>query len=302
MRQAVRWAARLYPAAWRARYGAEFEALMEDMEPRWRDVWNVAGGALQMQMTMWTGWKLLAALGAAGAIAMAVAAFAVRPVYESSAVVQETPTVISEGLRDAVVAEGMESLGRKIMTRGALAGIVGTEKLYPGETVEEGVARMRGNIRISAPVLGNGHPSSALVISFRYPDAAKAQRVVTKLVDLMMEGNLAVPEEGRLAYQMELLDAPRTPNRPIFPNRPLMMAAGLMAGLLLGVLYCARKGWKVVLCCGALGAPLGVYGFALALGRHVPQSEIQPLAIMGFVAGLAIGSVAVMLRRKPLAG
>ena len=126
-----------------------------------------------------------------------------------------------------------------------------------------------------------------VVISFRYPDAVKARRVVQDLMALT---------------PTEVLDAPRTPSRPIFPNRPLMIVVGLTAGLMLGALYCARSGWKVVLFCGAVGAPLGVYGFALALGRHVPQSAIQPLALMGAVAGLLVGSIVVLLRRKPVAG
>jgi hypothetical protein len=41
MRTLLRWAARCYPKAWRERYGAEFEALLEDMSPSLRDVVDV---------------------------------------------------------------------------------------------------------------------------------------------------------------------------------------------------------------------------------------------------------------------
>ena len=304
----MRMAARLYPAAWRARYGAEFEALMEDVAPQWRDVWNVAGGAMEMQMTDVSFWKLVPALGVAGAIVMAVVAFLVRPVYESGAVMRVTPTVVSEGQGegiDAATAEfrRLDYLRTKTLGREALARIVADEKLYPGEKVENGVARMQQNLRFTMPAFqARGGHASLLVMSFRYPDAGKAQQVVKRLVDLMMEGNIAAQGQGLLASQVEILDAPRIPGGPIFPNRPLMIVVGLTAGLLLGALYCARSGWKVVLFCGAVGAPLGVYGFGLALGRHLPQSAIRPLAIMGFLAGLLIGLLAVMLRRKPAAG
>ncbi len=43
--------ARLYPAAWQARYGAEYEALIEDAEPRARDGVDVLWGAMTMRVT-----------------------------------------------------------------------------------------------------------------------------------------------------------------------------------------------------------------------------------------------------------
>jgi hypothetical protein len=46
MKRLVRWIARLYPREWRARYGQEFDALLEDMNLTWRDVFGVALSAL----------------------------------------------------------------------------------------------------------------------------------------------------------------------------------------------------------------------------------------------------------------
>ena len=51
MKTLMGWAVRLYPAAWRERYGAEFEALLEDVGPSGGDLWNVVRGAMAMQMT-----------------------------------------------------------------------------------------------------------------------------------------------------------------------------------------------------------------------------------------------------------
>jgi len=51
MKTLVRWAARLYPAAWRARYGVEMEALLEDAGSGGGDLWDIVRGALNMQMT-----------------------------------------------------------------------------------------------------------------------------------------------------------------------------------------------------------------------------------------------------------
>ena len=42
MKRLIRFLARLYPTRWRERYGEEFDALLEDSLPRWRDAWDVA--------------------------------------------------------------------------------------------------------------------------------------------------------------------------------------------------------------------------------------------------------------------
>jgi hypothetical protein len=49
MRRLVRWAAKLYPLAWWRRYGPEFEALLEDLSPSWKDVSDVVGRALTLR-------------------------------------------------------------------------------------------------------------------------------------------------------------------------------------------------------------------------------------------------------------
>jgi hypothetical protein len=41
----------LYPEAWRERYGAEFDALLEDVSPSFGDVCDVLGGALRARLT-----------------------------------------------------------------------------------------------------------------------------------------------------------------------------------------------------------------------------------------------------------
>jgi len=49
-RTLIRRAAWLYPASWRVRYGDEFEALMDDLEPGWPEFFDVCGGAIKMQL------------------------------------------------------------------------------------------------------------------------------------------------------------------------------------------------------------------------------------------------------------
>jgi hypothetical protein len=41
MKRMLKLLARLYPAEWRRRYGAEYEALLEEKTPRVRDLFDV---------------------------------------------------------------------------------------------------------------------------------------------------------------------------------------------------------------------------------------------------------------------
>ena len=74
MKTLVKWAARLYPAAWRARYAVELEALLEDVGPGGRDLCDILRGALLMHVRI-TGlsfWKILASGALAGVLAAAI--------------------------------------------------------------------------------------------------------------------------------------------------------------------------------------------------------------------------------------
>lgn len=51
MRTLIRWAARLYPARWRNRYAAEFDALLDDISPSLGDLCNVLGHVLRVRAT-----------------------------------------------------------------------------------------------------------------------------------------------------------------------------------------------------------------------------------------------------------
>ena len=53
MKHLARYLARLYPPLWRARYGGEFEALLEDAKLTWRDLFDVMAGALRMRLRAW---------------------------------------------------------------------------------------------------------------------------------------------------------------------------------------------------------------------------------------------------------
>ena len=47
----VGWATRLYPRWWRERYGAELDALLDDVDLRWRDIASIVRGGMVMRLT-----------------------------------------------------------------------------------------------------------------------------------------------------------------------------------------------------------------------------------------------------------
>jgi len=51
MKTLVRWAAQLYPATWRDRYAAEFDALLDDISPSLGDLFDVLADVLRVRMT-----------------------------------------------------------------------------------------------------------------------------------------------------------------------------------------------------------------------------------------------------------
>jgi hypothetical protein len=105
MKRLLRAAARLYPRAWRDRYGEEFDALIDDLAPRWRDVFNIVVGALIMQIARLS--LVPVAMAVAGALAGAVVSLAMPPVYASSSyVLVQVPGTSAEA----------EERGRRIRT------------------------------------------------------------------------------------------------------------------------------------------------------------------------------------------
>ena len=259
-----------------------------------------------MQMMTWSFWKLVPALGVAGAIAMGVASLMIRTEYESSAVMRVTAVTVRPGESYGLaMAQRVDGLRGKTLSRASLAKIIADESLYPREvekgTIEDAVARMQRDVQFK-PFPALGVRSAAFVLSFRYPDAHKAQHVIRKLMAQVTAENSLAAQESQTPSQVEVLDAASLPNKAVIPNRPFMIVVGLTAGLLLGCLYVARRWWKWLAPSAVAGALLAVVvALALATYRPISQTQLLSFAILGFLAGLLFGFVAVGVRRWRLA-
>jgi hypothetical protein len=74
MKLLIRFAAKLYPRSWRERYGAEFDALLDDIGADQRVALNVLAEAIGMQVQRW---KTIGSAGLLGAAALCLASWQV---------------------------------------------------------------------------------------------------------------------------------------------------------------------------------------------------------------------------------
>jgi hypothetical protein len=226
-------AVRLYPQAWRERYGDEFAALVEDVQPGLREFADVVLGALKMHMlTANTYVKLSAAMALAGALVAAGVSFTVPQRYVASATVWAGDAMGDEAARRGAFKPFVE-----LLSRSNLASIIQDPALdlYKGERqrqpMEDVVVRMRRDIRLSA--LATLSPDrrrvrTAVGISFAYPDEHKAEAVMRRLVPQYAAAARALTVEPAVRPAIVTL-----PDR----SRHLVFAVwGLGAGLLLGLL------------------------------------------------------------------
>jgi hypothetical protein len=189
MKRLLRWLIRLYPRAWRERYGNEFEALIEDSPPRWRMIFDLLKGAFTMQFAMPNMARVLAVMTIAGLAAGFGISYAVKPRYESHAQLVFSST--SSQPSDLVIA--FLHYRDEIMSRLQLSRIIQDPglSLYADEVrtspIEDVIDTMRSDLKFEM----TNATARALQfrVSFAFSDAEKAQKTVqavyTRLEELL---------------------------------------------------------------------------------------------------------------------
>ena len=268
----------LYPARWRARYGEEFLALIEDAKPRGRDVWDAVQGAMAMQLKTGGFVKLVVGFALAGALVAGVWSAMLPKRYVSMSVLrmpEENPLEFQHRLQTAQ---------QSALSRKSLSEIIQRENLYAEERkkepLEDLIQRMRNrDIRITA---WPGGDRNRVMVSVSNPDPRAAQRTTRDIV------NALVAE----APVIEVTDPPMEPRSPNQPNPRKAAANGLLAGLAVGLVCAAvwaivqrreRWNWKRVTAFAAAGMILGAtIGFLLpdqyistAVLRTTDESKLQ---------------------------
>ncbi|MGA7235149.1 MAG: hypothetical protein WBY44_05705 [Bryobacteraceae bacterium] len=224
-RRALEWAARLYPARWRRRYGTEFCALLEESDSGWVAIADVLKGALAMQIRSWSIWKFVAACAVIGAAIAGLVSWRAPKVYVSSAVMRFN-------VDDSVARERLGAMLQEVLSRNTLSTIITASGLYPADRaqrpIEDIIRDMRAHIYVT---LVTGIHPTAFKISFLGSSPAQANQVTGLLVSQLIDKNF----EAR-AGLMEVLDPPTLPHRPRPPNGPMMMAIGVLLGVVLGLI------------------------------------------------------------------
>jgi hypothetical protein len=237
MKPIIKFLVRLYPSAWRKRYGAELDALLEDATPSVRDAFDVLWGALKMQMTTWDFGRITFAGSVAGVL-MAVAASFVIPVhYQSEVTLILTPD-------DASTPAGgsaqylTDNLTQNVLSRKSLTAIIQARNLYRGQRnrmpLDGVIEKMRKNITVALlPVTSPQSRDVFTVVKFDYPDSDVAQQVNTDLALHFIQGGLN--SHLNSSWLFRVLEPPSLPLKPVGLNRTQLVTLGLFTGLFVGL-------------------------------------------------------------------
>lgn len=227
MKTLLHLAARVYPADWRARYGAEFDALLDDVRPGWPAVWDVLQGGMKMQIKRSPVAVTIAAFGLIGGLAAGALAAATPDRFASSARLrlEHAPTVSQPGR----VEYDRPAIFDTAFSRANLAQIVERHDLYREERasgrlrLDEAAERMRKDISVTAR-----RDSSVFQVRYWHSDPTTAHRVAQDLTT-----QLAQPPDA-LRVKVQMIDPPDRPRVPAGPNRAALTGAGFGGGAMLG--------------------------------------------------------------------
>jgi uncharacterized protein involved in exopolysaccharide biosynthesis len=254
MRRILKLLARLYPSAWRNRYAAEYEALLDDATPHPQDAFNILWGAIKMQLTSRSFVRIVLPCTIAGALIAAAISFNMPPRYVSQFTfyTMELQGPTSRGARQFTEDETKQvvsNLRDITLDRDFLASTIQKFDLYPRERahvpLEKIIEKMQRSIEVKPALFTrpgvSGSRSGLIIVNFAYSDPHLAQRVDHTLVWRMTSetfrraksapGGFSQPHVGFMILKMASL-----PQKPTGWNRPQKTAAGLIAGLLCGLI------------------------------------------------------------------
>lgn len=194
MKGAAKFILRLYPEQWRARYGEELAAVIEDSAMGWRGMFDLMTGAVKMQMHVPAFPKLAVILSMLGLVTGLAVSTLVTPRYVSSAELEISygPVAPAEGRVN--LHERVISMEQEILSRTSLAQIIQDPRLdlykserahAPLEDVIEEMRRRDIQIRFAS----SGADKVPFTISFAYSDRARTRDTVQALMTKFMDSN-----------------------------------------------------------------------------------------------------------------
>jgi hypothetical protein len=232
MRKIIHFAVRLYPAPWRERYGPEFDALLEDMNPGFRDLLNIVKGALLMQLRLSNIPLMAAVFALLGILGAGLVSVETPRRYASTAVIG-MQAARPDDLRQILVF----NVALHVLSDKPLKDLIEQDGLYANELTSLPMAdRLK---RVKENIIVEPLSPDAFKVSFTYPDSEKAREVTSDLVRRIMDENLHATEQQaaekgiRNHMQMQLIDPPDQVPKGASPVE--MISLGLGGGALAGV-------------------------------------------------------------------
>ena len=132
--------ARIYPPGWRARYGDEFDAMLDQTAPRFGNLIDIVRGALAMHLSEWSYVRWVIVFAAVGLVAGGVGQLALEDKWQSR-VTLKFPS-----------AEKANQAREILWSRPVMAEVMMRTGIYPGERqntpLEDVVQHMRSDLRI----------------------------------------------------------------------------------------------------------------------------------------------------------
>ena len=253
--------------------------------------------------------KLLAAAATVGSIAAGALSFTIPRRYVSTAVMRLTPLASAGEPAWQIGAEAarrLEEMRVEVLSRQSLTEMIERPAidLYRQERatrpLEDVMEDMRRDIHIEivpAPARGQGRIPPTFRVSFEYPDPVKAQAVVRHLTARLSELNRGTAGGGLV----EVLTPASLPEKPIQPDRLAIVAIGLAAGLVIGILFASshRRGlkWTLRLAgCAVAGCILALAVSLLMPDAFADGQKSCQFVGLGAFAGVACGAFLLRVR------
>jgi capsular polysaccharide biosynthesis protein len=228
MRRLTRILTRIYPPAWRSRYEAEFNALLDDLSPAWRTALNVVVGALAVQVGTRDLRRTVTVFGLIGLMTGCTCWLVMPNQYRSTAII----AIQSSG---GLASSRLVSSALQALTSRLLHEIIQKDKLYPAKQgkmpLEDIAADMAKSLQVRAV------DGSLLAIEFDYTDPFTAQSVTNDLVSSFVDETLEINfKSGSTGVRtLSVLNSGSLAKQPIYWNPVSLAIVGLLGGIVVGL-------------------------------------------------------------------
>lgn len=230
MKHLLRLLIHIYPRRWRDRYGDEFDALIDDMEPRWADATNLLLNALETRSTTMKVWHWIAVGALAGFGAHLAGMYVYIPAGYSSR------AVVGVGAAGPTAEKHVDSIAQRILSRRNVEELIRAYHLdTSGKTMDQAVQELSEQVRIEG--FHSDDPAhSAFSIRVLSPNPQTAQKMSAELMTRFIDENIRPGSSDQAHPVFEVINLPTLPQRPArWANAEDNLGHGALFGALVGL-------------------------------------------------------------------